>query len=554
MRYALIADVLNKLESTTKRLEMTRILTDFLKKVRADEIEKVILLLKGTVFPEWSEEEIGIADKLMIKALSKASGMSEEEIINEWKEKGDLGVIAEEFVRKRKQSMLTAKSELTIKKVFDNLTQITKEEGKGSTERKLNLIIELLINASPIEAKYITRTVLGTLRVGIGEGTIRDAISLAFNCDKKLVEKAYYLTADYSKVALIAATKGEKGLKNVELVIGRPPKSMLYEKEKSIADGFKRVGRPCAVEYKYDGLRLQVHKKGNNVRLFTRRLEDVTKMFPEVVKACQESIIGDCIVEGEGVGYNPLKHSFKPFQEISKRIKRKYEISKLAKETPVVLFLFDIFEYNGESYLDKPFRERRKKLEEIVKVRKWSIELAKQIITSDEKEAEKFYKEALANDQEGVMMKNLDAPYQPGKRVGYGVKIKPLKETLDLAISRAEWGKGRRSNWLSSFTLACKSEKGYLEIGKLGTGLSDAQFKEITKKLKPLITSESGKEVKVAPEIIVEVGYEEIQKSPTYSSGFALRFPRLLRFRPDKDEPDSIEKVKNIYKQQGKKS
>ncbi|HLE06130.1 MAG TPA: ATP-dependent DNA ligase, partial [Candidatus Nanoarchaeia archaeon] len=532
MKYDLIAQILSKLEATTKRLEMTSILTEFLKTVKPDELDKVILLLRGTVFPEYREDVIGIADKLMIKILARASGRSEDEVVSEWKKIGDLGKVSEEFMIKRKQITLTNET-LSVNKVFSNLLEVTRMEGKGSVDRKAALISELLTNANPTEARYITRTILGTLRVGMGAGTLRDAIAQAYNCDKELLEKAYNLTADYANVASIAAREGNEGLKKIGLQIGSPAKSMLYQKETNINDAFERVGKPAAIEYKYDGLRLQVHKKDGEVKLFTRNLDDVTKMFPEVISAVKENVKGSCIIEGEGVGYNPTKKSFKPFQEISKRIKRKYEVEQLANETPVVLFLFDLFDYEGTNYLDKPFKERNAKLKTIIKQVPWKIELAKQIISSDEKEVDAFYKEALSKDQEGIMMKNLDAPYKPGSRVGYGIKIKPIKETLDLAISGAEWGTGKRSKWLSSFTLACKKDDDYLDIGKMGTGLNEKEFAEVTEKLKPLITSEDGKEVRVKPIILVEIGYEEIQKSPTYGSGYALRFPRLIRFRDD---------------------
>ncbi len=551
MKYLELAKLIEALESTTKRLEMTSMLTEFLKNTKADELKEVILLLQGRAFPEYSEEVIGVASKLMVKAISKASGIKEEEIIRLWKETGDLGITAENVLKKKKQ--MTLRSEvLTTSKVLSNLQALSKLTGKGTVSKKLGLISELLMQASPKEAKYIVRTILGILRVGVGGGIIRDALAEAFNCDKELIERAYNLLADYSEVAVICATKGDSGLKKVSLSYGSPVKVMLYQKEEDIKEGFKRVGKPCSIQYKYDGLRLQVHKKGDEVILFTRRLDNVTKMFPEVVEAVKKSISVDCIIEGEGVGYHPKLKSYKPFQEISKRIKRKYKIHELMSETPVVLYVFDILKYKEESCLEKPYKERLALLKKVVKEIHWRIELVKQIITSDEAEALKFYKEALSKDQEGVMMKNLNAPYQPGSRVGYGVKIKPIMEPLDLVITGAEWGQGRRAHWLSSFVLACKSNGKLLEIGKMGTGLSDEQFSEITKKLKPLIISEEGKQVKVKPVIIVEVGYEEIQKSPTYSSGYALRFPRLMRFRPDKEEPDSIERIIEIYKSQGK--
>ncbi len=551
MKYSELAGMIESLERTTKRLEMTSILTNFLKKVRKDELSEVILLLTGRVFPEYSSEVIGIANKLLIKAISRASGMNAAEIIKSWKKTGDLGLTTKKALSKKKQSTLRHE-ELTTSKVINNLQTLSRFAGKGTIDKKLGLISELLMQASPEEAKYVIRTILGTLRVGVGSGTIRDALAQAFNCDKKLIEKAYNLLTDYSIVAVICAKQGNKGLKNVSLSYGSPVKVMLYQKEKTIKNGFDRVGRPCVIQFKYDGLRLQVHKKGSKVMLFTRRLDNVTNMFPEVVEAVKKGIKVDCITDCEGVGYNPKLKSYKPFQEISKRIKRKYRIKELMNETPVVLYVFDILKCIDENYFNKPYKERIKVLKKIIKQVPWKIELVDQIITGDEKEAENFYKKALSKDQEGVMMKNLEMPYKPGSRIGYGIKVKPLMESLDLTITGAEWGQGRRANWLSSFILACKSNGKLLGIGKMGTGLSDKQFVEITKKLKPLITSEKGKTVKVKPLIIVEVGYEEIQKSPTYSSGYALRFPRLIRFRQDKDEPDSKERVEGIYKSQGK--
>jgi len=581
MLYSNLVELYEKLEGTTKRLEKTYHLSEFLKKASKEDIKILILLLQGRVFPEWDERKIGVALRLIIKSLNIATGISIEKIEENFKKTGDIGNTASNLIKGKEQKTLFSK-ELTIKKVFDNLQKLATMEGLGTIDKKINLIAELLTSATQDEAKYIVRTLMGELRVGLGEGTIRDAIvwaffekEIGFTYDKKennfnvndrekynsiieTLQEGYDILNDFSDVALIAKEYGLKGFQNIKLEPGKPIKVMLAQKVKDIKEGFERVGSKCAAEYKYDGFRIQIHKNHGKIVLYTRRLENVTKQFPEVVSYIKEHVKGDSfILDSEAVGYDPKKGKYIAFQKISQRIKRKYDIDKLAKEFPVEVNIFDVVFYEGENYLKIPFKKRRELIEKIVvsPVAK-KIRLAEQIVSDSEKEIDKFYKKSLEAGNEGIMMKALDAPYKPGSRVGYMVKLKPVMESLDLVIVGAEWGEGKRAEWLSSFIVACRdTETGeYLEIGRVGTGIKEKEeggvsFMQLTEMLKPLIVYEKGKIVKVRPEIVIEINYEEIQKSPTYGSGYALRFPRLVKIREDRrpDEINSLEEIKELY-------
>ncbi|RMF56080.1 ATP-dependent DNA ligase [Candidatus Woesearchaeota archaeon] len=562
MDYSQLVETYKKLESTTKRLEKTTIISNLLRETKTEDLRMIVLLLQGKIFPAWDEREIGVASRLVIKAISLATGSSANEIEDKWKQTGDLGLVSEHFTTGKRQKTLFSQK-LTVKKVFSNLQKLATLEGKGTVTKKIQLLAELLTSASPDEAKYIVRTVLCELRVGIGSGTMRDAIIEAFFDEKdketvQIVQNAYDLTNDFGEVAEIAKAKGINSLKNIPLTVGRPIKVMLYMKAKNISDGFERVGKPAAIEYKYDGFRIQLHGKNGSIKLFTRRLEDVTAQFPDIVKIVKGLIKADeFILDGEVIGIDAKTKKWLPFQNISQRIKRKYDIEKVAKEVPVMLNLFDAMQVKGENIINKPFRERRTMLKKITEEQPNKLELARQIITSDEKKAEDFYKESLKKGNEGIMMKNLEAVYKPGSRVGYGVKVKPTMENLDVVITGAEWGEGKRANWLTSFTIAIiDDDKNLLEVGKVGTGIKEKEagltFEKLTGLLKPLIISEKGREVKVKPEIVIEVSYEEIQKSPTYSSGYALRFPRVISLREDMsaDDCSTLNVLEDLYQNQ----
>lgn len=557
MDYSILADTYERLESTSSKLGKRDIVAELMKSTPSKHLPSTVLLLTGRVFASYDAEELGIADKMMVRAIAKASGFSEKDITEKFKRTGDLGIAAEECMTARKQHTLLQKH-LTVEKVFENVQSIAAIGGFGSQEKKLILIAELLTSASPKEALYIARTILGTLRIGVAEGVIRDAIAKAFGVSAEAVEAAWNLNADYGEIARIAKEKGEKGLKGVKVEIGKPIQVLLAEKAEDLKEALDAFEH-AAIEFKYDGMRAEIHKRGSDVWIFTRSLEDVSEQFPDLVKLVKSNVNAkSCIIEGEIIGIDSSTGKPLPFQMLSQRVQRKHDIERMVKELPIEMNLFDITYLNGEELFSKPFKERRVLLDGIIKQIPNKFQLAQQLVTKDYNEANGFYQRALKSGQEGVIVKNLNSKYQPGRRVGFWLKVKPTMENLDLVIVGADWGTGKRAQWLSSYILACRDPNtgAFLECGMLGTGLSDEQFKDMTHKLKPMIEEEKGRRVKIKPRIVVEVVYEEIQQSPHYSSGYALRFPRLVRERTqDKgpDEADTIDRVHELFKSQGKR-
>ena len=560
MRYEKLAKVYDELSGTSKRLEKIDILSKFLEEVNEKDSD-VMYLLEGGVYPAYDERKIGISNQLAIKSISKSTGTDPKKVVLEWKKIGDLGEVAK-ILTKGKKQMTLASHVLTTQKVIENLRKLTEFEGKGTVEKKLSLITELLTSASPIEALYLVRTLIGDLRIGVQESTIKYAMLKAFFKNNKEYEedlqKAIDRSNDLKEVFESAKTGDVKELEKINLEVGKPIKAMLAQKAKDVDDAFSHLGIPMAIEYKYDGFRLLIHKKGNKVTLFTRSLENVTKQFPEVEKYVKEFITGDSfILDSEAVGYDKKTKKYTDFQAISQRIKRKYDIKKLSEKLPVEVNVFDVLFYNGKPELEKPFKERRKIIEKIIKSHPYKLITSKYMETGEKKVVEEFYKKALKDNQEGIMMKNLDAPYKPGRRVGNMLKLKPDTSELDLVITGAEWGAGKRAGWLSSFILSCRKENEFLEIGKVGTGVAEKEtednkitFENLTKLLTPLITKEKGKEVQIKPKIVVTVTYQEIQKSPTYKSGWALRFPRITVLREDRGTGDiaTLEEIEEDFK------
>ena len=589
MLYKELAELYQSLETSPQRLKKTYILAKFLQKLPNEQIEPTILLLQGLVFPEWESKKIGIAGKLVAKAIANSMGHSDLDVLKLFKKTGDLGEVAFQLCQTKRQQTLFSKN-LTLKEVFSTLQNLASHEGIGSQDVKLSHIHKLLGTATPLEAKFIVRTILEDLRIGISIGTLKDAIAYAYFTDelnyddktnnlthnlksniditfpedvpkinyiKELVKKSMDFTADINKV--IQHIKQNKSLQKITLELGTPCKVMLARKEKSLNEAFQRTGLPCQAEYKYDGFRVQIHKNGKKILLFTRRLEEVTKQFPGVVKTIQEYIHSDkCILDAELVGFEPQTGNYLPFQKISQLIRRKYNIEQMSKDFPVECNVFDILLNENDLLIDRPFSERTKILHEVIIAEPKKIVFAKGKLIKTEEEAQKFYEESLKAGNEGIMIKDLQGKYTPGGRVTAWIKFKPIMEELDLVIVGAEWGEGKRSNWLTSFTLACQNEDGeLLEIGKVGTGFKEkgeegVSFEELTNLLEPLLISEKGKEIKVKPQIVLEIQYEEIQKSTSYSSGFALRFPRVSRLRPDRyvEDISSIEDVKELYYEQ----
>ncbi len=554
MRYSELATLYRSLEKTTLKTLKTKFVADFLKKTPDELLEIIPYLILGKVFPDWDERELGVGEKLLVKAVAMATGVPEKEIENSIKDTGDLGESVALALKRRRQKSFFSQP-LTIKRVYNTFVKIAEAQGEGSQDRKMKYLANLFMDAEPEEGKYIARTVLGTMRTGVAEGILRDAIAGAFNARPELVERAYMLTSDFGQVARVAKLEGNEGLARVQIQIGKPIRPMLAQNAAGVKDALMEMGGEAAFEIKYDGARVQVHRDGDRVIIYSRRLENVTRSIPEIIEAAKSQLKHErIIVEGElvavGEGGRP-----RPFQYVLRRFRRKYNIEEMIERIPVELNLFDILYADGEALIDTPFRERRRRLKEAVEENE-RIKLAVQLVTKSAEEAEKFYKEALELGHEGLMAKRLDAVYEPGNRGKKWLKIKPTMEDLDLVIIGAEWGEGRRAHLLGSFLVAAYDpESGdFIPVGKVGSGFTDEDLAEFTKMLKPLITGGEGKFVEIAPKVVIEVTYQEIQKSPKYRSGFALRFPRYVALREDKspEEADTIERIAQLYKLQEK--
>jgi DNA ligase 1 len=583
MRYSSLVSIYQKLESTPRRLEKTHILAEFLKTVPENELENVILLLRGSVFAPWDKRTLGFSSALAVKAVAAVSGESEQKVKTLWRREGDLGKVAVVLAGKQKQATLLAR-DLSVQEVIGTLQKLPSVEGKGSVELKVKSVASMLSSTSGEEARFLLRTVLEELRVGVAEGTLRDAIGwafltkgISFDIEKNelvfaddtsrehyneliaIIQQAYDRCNDFGQVAL-AAKKGIKALKSITFKLGTPIRVMLAQRESSVEAGLERVGRPAALEYKYDGFRLQVHKDNHEVTLFTRRLENVTEQFPDVVMAVKEHIKAKTVLlDCEAVGFDSKTGKYMPFQHISQRIRRKYDIDELQEKLPVELNVFDILYLDGKELLNEPFEHRRELLQRLLpKPVPRKVRLSIYLKTDDTKAAERFYKESLAAGNEGIMCKALDGKYQPGSRVGHMVKVKPVLDTMDLVVTAAEWGEGKRSGWLTSFTIACQDDAELATIGKVGTGLKELEqeggvtFEQITRLLKEDVLTESGRDVTVKPKLVLEIAFEEIQSSPSYTSGYALRFPRVIKVRDDRGVEDitTIDEVREAYERQ----
>jgi len=440
--------------------------------------------------------------------------------------------------------------QLTIIEVRHSLEAIAATSGSGSKEKKERLVEALFSQATPTEAKYLVKILTGEMRTGFHEGLMEQAVAKAFNVPLGTVQKASMATGDIGEVAATAKTGGTEALSKVSFQVFRPVKLMLAQVADNVDEALKAHGGKTAFEYKYDGARVQIHKSKGEVRVFSRRLTDATQSLPEITESVKRNIkANEIILEGEVVAVDTSGYPI-PFQHLMRRFKRVHEIADTAEKIPLRLYLFDILYLNGESLIALPYTKRRKILTENA----GEIPLTTQTITGKKETAEGFLKEAVNAGHEGLMAKQLDSPYTPGTRGKRWFKIKTILEPLDLVITAAEYGYGRRHDWLSDYYLAARNEKTgeFMELGKTFKGLTDKEMIEMTKQLKKLAVREDRRRVVVLPKIVVEVAYNEIQRSPTYKSEMALRFARITRIRDDKspDEADTITKVREIYEKQ----
>ncbi len=552
------ADICNTIEGIPGSLEMTSVVAEMLKEVSDDELPVVTYFIMGQVFPEWTGSQLGIGTSLLYTALSKSSGVSLKEIEGLVKETGDIGEVAGRiFVNEKKnQSTFSAfmdePESLSIMDVYERFRMISVSNGKGSQNTKMKHLQYLFSLATPREARYIARLAIEDLRIGVGEGIVKNSIAKAFDVPGSNIERGFMLTNDLGALAEAARRGGVDEVSGLSMVLNRPVRMMLAQLAPGIPAVLEDLGQ-VAIEWKFDGARVQIHKKSGDVNIFSRKLENVTASLPDIVQAVKENIEAESIIiEGEAIAVDENGRP-RAFQEILKRFRRKYDVESTVREIPLTLKAFDILYLNGNDLIDLPLFQRRSILSE--NVRNGSgISVDEQILTDDEAEINRLYQMALDAGHEGIMIKNPQAPYSPGKRGKNWLKKKPVMETLDLVVVGAEWGYGKRANVIGSYALACYDPDAgrYLPIGRVATGFSDEVLSDLTKMFADHILVEEGRQIEIRPKIVFEVAFEEIQKSPNYESGYALRFPRLVNVRTDKspEEAETIERIGDIYRAQ----
>jgi len=541
-----------KLAKITERIPKIRLIAKFLRELDEEEITPAARMLIGKVLPDWSELTLGLSWTSIIKVVKKLTGAKSRDLLEAFSKTGDPGdmarILFEKYRRRQATLIEITQEQLSILDVYKELLKIAQIRGEGSTLKKEIILTGLLNKLSPLEIKYVIKIILGEMRIGVQEGTVEMAIAEAARVPLELIRRANMFLADIGETAKLALTRGERGLKEVKVQLFRPYKPMLADQVSSVSEALAEHG-VSAFEFKLDGARVQIHKKENQVKIFSRRLTDVTESLPDVVEEVITKVKAtEVILEGEVIAVNEEGKPL-PFQYLVRRFRRVRDVQRLVKEIPVKLYVFDVLYLNGKELFDEPYEKRWEYLEKICPKEM----LVPRIITKNPEEAENFLKEAKMNGHEGLMAKRLTSPYIPGRREKHWLKIKPYY-TLDLVIVAADWGYGRRKNWLSDYYLAARDEETgrYLIVGKTFKGLTDAELADMTKKLLALKIKEVGRTVYVQPKIVVEVAFDEIQKSPKWESGYALRFARILRIRWDKspEEADTISKIRELYQKQ----
>ncbi len=548
MLYQDLVEVYSALEDTTKRLEKTQIIADLFKSLNGEDISEIGLLILGRVFPSWSDEEIGIGSKLVERSVAKAIGTTPDKVEDAVRDEGDIGLASYKLFQNKKQTTFFAQP-LTVNFVFNNLRKLSKITGSNSTNRKISVILELFSQATPLEAKYLSRTITEELRIGVGEGVVRDAIAQAFDIDKKIVERAQMLTNDMGLVALVALEEGSKGLEKLNLKPGKPVKPMLAQLAPPLTEIINEIGLAIC-ETKYDGIRLQIHRNEEGIKIFTRRLENITNAMPEIVKLIDENIPHEnFIMEGEVIATKDGKPL--SFQNILHRVRRKHDIDKAIENVPLKVFLFDLLFYKVP-VLDEPLLDRRKKLEEIVDTTPEALNLSTMVYGTPETipEIEELFKKSLEEHHEGIMIKDASQPYIPGIRGKKMLKWKAEPETLDMVVLGGIHGTGKRAKFVGSYLLGLRGEDDeFKTVAYVATGLDDEMLAYLTKKMEEYKISEKGRTIIVEPKIILEIAFSEIVKSPEYETGYSLRFPVVKRIRTDKGltDVDTVERLISMY-------
>jgi len=590
LEYSVLTDFYEKIEKTSSRLAMTDHLVSLLKKTPTEVIDKVIYLTQGKLRPDYEGVELGIAEKLAVRAIAQSLGMSVKEVEGELRRSGDIGLAAEKLMATRRTTSIVeffggelTKRPLTVARVYDTLIRMARTTGEGAQETKISLLVSLLKDASPSEAKYLLRTVTGRLRLGIADMTILDALAIAFGGSKayrEVVERAYNVHPDMGFIAKVLASKGLEGIKEIRVQVGIPLLPMLAERLSSPEEILEKLGGKCVAEYKYDGERVQIHKSGGSVYLFSRRLENITHHYPDVVEMAVRFVKAEkAIVEGEIVAVDPNTGDMLPFQELMHR-RRKYGVKEAMEMYPVHVYLFDLLYVDGKELIDRPYSERREMLGKIIEeVESFRLATAKTIDTP--KDLLLFFDQAVSEGCEGIMCKSLQSNsiYKMGAREWLWIKFKrdyryEMTDTVDLVVVGAFYGRGRRAGTYGALLMAAydPSDDVFKTVCKVGSGFTDEDLEKLPEMFKPYVTphkhprvvSRMKADVWFVPAVVLEVVGAEITLSPLHTcaldkieegAGLAIRFPRFTgRYRFDKkpEQATTEDELIEMYKEQRK--
>ena len=580
MDFSIVAEIFEKMENTTKRIELTNILVELLKKTPKKIIPNAVYLLQGIIRPNFEGVELGIAEKLAIRAISKSSGLSIKKIEDDYRKVGDLGLTASNILKLKTQTTFTAEK-ITLERVYETLFKIAKLEGKGSQDLKMKHISSLLNDATPLEAKFVLKILLGTLRLGVAENTVMDALAIAFTGkkeNKERIENAYNVSSDLGKVSQMVATNGIDGIKKFKISLFSPIRPMLADRVKSEKEAIKKMPELFSAEYKLDGERVQIHKQANKIILFSRRLENITQYYPDIVENIGKSLnVHEGVFEAEIVPINENTGEFLPFQELMHR-RRKYKLEQAVSQYPITVNFFDVLYFDNKDCLNLEYSERRKILEKLVNEDNFS-KLVPMLLVKNENEVGDFLENSINAGCEGLMLKTPTAPYRAGTRGSNWLKLKreyrnELGDSLDLIVIGAYFGRGRRTGLYGTLLLATYNpEKDNLpSICKVGTGFTDESLDQlyqilsnkVTLKKNPRIVSEMEADIWFEPELVLEIVASEITLSPIHktgldlirkSSGFALRFPKFtgkIRYEKAVEDASTVEEVLALYKRQSK--
>ena len=580
MKFSIISDAFQKMEATSKRLELTDILVELIKEIPEDVISKAVYLIQGKLRPNFEGVELGIAEKLVMKAMSKSSGIPLKKIEEDYNKGGDLGQTAENILKQKIQTTFSSET-ITLERVYETLLKIANLEGKGSQEMKMRYVSSILNDATPQEAKFILKILLGTLRLGIAENTVMDALAIAFTGEKEnreVIENAYNVSSDLGKVAQVVSTGGIEQIRKFQIQLFNPIRPMLADRIKSGEDTVKKFQNDFAAEYKLDGERAQIHKQKDTIMIFSRSLENITSYYPDIVEKISKLIISDdVILEAEIVAMNTNSGDFLPFQELMHR-RRKYEIDEAVMKYPITVNFFDVLFSNGKNCMEMEYMERRKLLEKIIKEDDFARLIPMSIINNEEQILE-VLENSINSGCEGLMLKHLNSTYRAGIRGSNWLKLKreyqnDLGDSLDLVVIGAFFGKGRRTGKYGTLLLATYNDEEdvFPSICKVGTGFSDESLDQlyqilspkVTLKKNPRIISDMVADMWFEPELVIEIVASEITQSPIHktasdkikeNTGLALRFPKFTgKIRTEKNAEDAStdEEVIALYKVQKK--